>query len=404
MGLTVGMCGMGKLGLPVALAIEAAGHVVKGYDVMPDPSQHIKKRWSPNVEVHVPELLAETRIEMVEEPIELMACDLVFLSIQTPHDERFDGTHLLTEETRDFDYSYLIQAIQDLADYEGVLAVISTCLPGTYTRLIQPLPKRCKYVYTPQFIAMGTVIDDYRFPEFNLIGVEDPEAAELLERFCASINDAPNLLTDITTAEGIKVSYNTWITAKTVIANTWGEIAAKTGMNVDDLCTAWGLSTKRILNPRYMRPGMSDGGGCHPRDNIALSDLAKRLDLSHDLFRDLMQARQDTETWHARQAMEAAGDHDLPLILLGRAFKPGVQIESGSAAILMANILTALGAEFEHHEDLDELPVAVYFIATDHPKYRSYEFPAGSVIINPAANSTPEVRWDTSTTPPGSTW
>lgn len=110
---------------------------------------------------------------------------------------------------------------------------------------------------------MGTVLEDYLNPEFNLIGVESEEAADKLEAFYSTINEAPPVRTDITTAEGIKVSYNTWITAKTVIANAWGELAEKTGMDFDDIKRAWDLSGKRLISTRYMNAGMSDGGGCH---------------------------------------------------------------------------------------------------------------------------------------------
>src|SRR5690606_21623975 len=139
------------------------------------------------------------------------------------------------------------------------------------------------YAYTPQFIAMGTVLDDYLHPEFNLIGVDDPVAAVTLESFYATINDALPVITDVTTAEGIKVSYNAWLTAKTVIANAWGEMCERLGMDFDAMFEAWSLSRDRLISPRYMKAGMSDGGGCHPRDNIAMSWLANEVEMSYNL-------------------------------------------------------------------------------------------------------------------------
>ena len=41
-----------------------------------------------------------------------------------------------------------------------------------------------------------------------------------------------------------------------------------------------------------MKAGMGDGGGCHPRDNIALRYMAKELDLGYDLFDSIMGARE----------------------------------------------------------------------------------------------------------------
>ena len=57
--------------------------------------------------------------------------------------------------------------------------------------------------------------------------------------------------------------------------------------------------TKRLLSPAYLRGGMGDGGGCHPRDNIALSWLAREVDLSYDLFEALMVCRERQTEWLA---------------------------------------------------------------------------------------------------------
>jgi UDPglucose 6-dehydrogenase len=55
-----------------------------------------------------------------------------------------------------------------------------------------------------------------------------------------------------------------------------------------------------------MSAGMSDGGGCHPRDNIALSWLAEKAGMSHNIWDDLMTAREDYEAWHCEVALEIA--------------------------------------------------------------------------------------------------
>jgi UDPglucose 6-dehydrogenase len=387
----IGFIGLGKLGLPVALAIESRGHQVAGYDINPEVANYVENKYYPFQEIGIEELLENTKLKVVNSVLQIARdTDIIFLPVQTPHEARFEGTQRLPEERADFDYDFLKAAITDVVEacktlkVKRTLVVISTCLPGTFKRELKPLLNEyVDYVYSPQFIAMGQVIDDYLNPEFNLIGVESEKAADQLEKFYKTINDAPNVRTDITTAEGIKVSYNTWITAKTVIANAWGELSDKLGMNFDDIYKAWSLSTKRLISPRYMKAGMGDGGGCHPRDNIALSHLASEVGLSHNIFEDLMEAREDFEDYHARQAMEASKKSGLPLVILGRSFKPETQIETGSPAILMANLLKEYGYPFEHVEDLPEYKKAVYFIATNHERYKDIDFPEGSVLIIP---------------------
>lgn len=390
--MRVGVCGMGKLGLPVALAINSKGHEVTGYDVSPLPGEYLENKEIPYQEEGLQPLLDRNYVRFTPSLGMLVArSDIIFVPVQTPHDPKYEGTTRIPDDRKDFDYTYLEQAVGDISETAKelgkrvTLAVISTCLPGTYERDIKPLTNEyVDYVYTPQFIAMGTVLDDYLNPEFNLIGVESEEAADQLEHFYATINSAPNIRTDITTAEGIKVSYNTWITAKTVIANAWGELAHRTGMNFDDIKRAWDVSTKRIHSPKYTDSGMSDGGGCHPRDNIAMSWLANEVGMSHNLWEDLMAAREDFEEWHADLAADLSKAQRLPLIIMGRSFKPETNIETGSASVLMSNILEEKGVTHQQYEDLAGLPQpAVYFIGTKHERYNDITFPKGSVVIDP---------------------
>lgn len=386
--MNIGMCGLGKLGLPVALAIESKGHEVYGYDIRPEPYQYLEARQIPYQEEGLQPLLDNHHVNTVHTMRELvMNSDIVFVPVQTPHQPKFEGATPVPEERADFDYDHIKSAVRDISrtasslGKQTTLAVISTCLPGTYEREIkQWTTDEIDYVYTPQFIAMGTVLDDYLNPEFNLIGVESEEAAEKLGEFYRTINDAPHIETDITTAEGIKVSYNTWITAKTVIANMWGEIAAKTGMNFSDIKRAWDASERRLWSTRYTDAGMSDGGGCHPRDNIAMSWFADEIGLSSNFFDDMMAARDEYERWHAEIATDYATMNDHQLVILGRAFKPETNIETGSASRLMSSFVEI---DHLHVEDMEELVPATYFIGTKHERYADYQFPRGSVVLDP---------------------
>lgn len=389
--MKVGVLGLGKLGMPVALAIESRGHQVCGYDINPDVKTYLDGRQIPYREEGLQPLLDQHRIEWCDSIGAVVdRSDIVFIATQTPHGPQYEGVTPLSRTRADFDYSYLKTSVYEAAKAcaesasPKTVVVISTCLPGTFERdIARLLNDKVDYAYSPLFIAMGSVLSDYLYPEFNLVGVRSERAADRLEEFFATINNAPCVRTDITTAEGIKVSYNTIITAKTVIANAWGELSERLGMNFDDIKKAWDLSTKRLLSARYLDAGMSDGGGCHPRDNIALSWLADEVGMSHNLWDDLMSAREEYEAWHAEVAMEAALGHRLPLVVLGRAFKPETDLETGSAAMLMVEILRRQGMRLLHVNDLDHLVPAVYFIATKNERYRSYAFPPGAIVIDP---------------------
>ena len=94
-------------------------------------------------------------------------------------------------------------------------------------------------------------------------------------------------------AECIKIFYNTFISAKISLVNMIQDVSIKLGnINVDVVTDALKHSTQRIMGPKYMTAGMGDGGACHPRDNIALRFLAKKLNLGYDLFDAIMDSRE----------------------------------------------------------------------------------------------------------------
>ena len=133
------------------------------------------------------------------------------------------------------------------------------------------------------------------------------------------------------------MAYNTFIGMKIAFANTMMEICHKTGADVDAVSDAMSLATERLISGRYLRGGMGDGGGCHPRDNIAMSWLAGELDLSYDFFDSLMKCREEQTMWLANLIKEElqGNDHLNEVIILGQAFKEETNLTVGSPATLL---------------------------------------------------------------------
>jgi len=395
--MNVGFIGLGKLGLPCALAIEAyGGHQVYGFELSETTCQNIHNRFLPYREVGAQELLDQTHLKLCEVDEVVCECDLVFVAVQTPHEPKFEGVTPLPEERADFDYSYLRQAVSTVAEEANrlqrkiTLVVISTVLPGTMAQEIKPLLN--PYVslcYNPFFIAMGTTIQDFMHPEFVLLGSEDSEAERLIKSFYDTLHDAKVVSMSIESAELTKVAYNTFIGMKIVFANTLMEICHGTSANVDDVTNALCLATKRLISPKYLRAGMGDGGGCHPRDNIAMSYLARQRGLSHDLFESLMRARERQTAWLADLAITESRSSGLPIVILGLAFKPETNLTVGSPALLLRQLLATRGVEARAYdpyvtseEAIPDKP-AVYIVATQHPQFASFLYPTGSVVLDP---------------------
>jgi len=252
------------------------------------------------------------------------------------------------------------------------------------------LNNKVKLCYNPFFIAMGTTMHDYLNPEFVLFGVEDLDAAKKAEEFYKTITSATFFKTSIKNAELIKVAYNTFIGMKIVFANVLMEICQKTGADVDEVTDALKLANDRLISGKYFTGGMGDGGACHPRDNIALSWLSRKLNLSFDWFENIMLAREKQTEWLA-DLME---EYDLPKVILGTSYKPESNLEIGSASLLLKNILEKRGhkvIKYDPYVDSDTAnniknrfkEPCVFLIGTKHPDFINFGFPEGSVIIDP---------------------
>jgi UDPglucose 6-dehydrogenase len=401
----IGFVGLGKLGMPVALAMSMKGHDVMGYDV--DPRKMQKETFphrevGPNGESSIEPLLRRSDLKFGSLTQIVRHAEIIFVAVQTPHDPRYEGVTRLPKERVDFDYRYLSEAVHNLASAiqangkDKIVIIISTVLPGTIRRQILPLiNSRVRLCYNPFFIAMGSTIRDFYDPEFVLFGLRDEEARSKAKEFYGTIHSKPFYETTIENAELIKVAYNTYISMKVCFANTLMEISHNIpGCDVDEVTGALALATSRLLSPRYMQGGMGDGGACHPRDNIALSWLAKQLELSFDWFEGVMVCREKQTEWLAdlieKQHMWR-GYKSRIVGLYGRSFKSGTNLIVGSPATLLANILRERRFDVRMYDPyIDEggCPFTwpgVYFIATNHAAFGQpdWYFPPGSVVIDP---------------------
>lgn len=403
--MKIGFMGLGKLGLPCALATEEAGHEVVGFDPSEAVQGYVRDKKIPYREEGAPERLVNSKIRCVDVAELVSFSDIIFVAVQTPHDPLYEGISRIPETRVDFDYSYLIQACRALDEeiekqgQDKVVVVISTVLPGTMDTYVKPhLSSHFKLCYNPFFIAMGTTIHDFTHPEFVLFGVDDEKAAQKAEEFYKTIHSRPFYKTAIKNAELIKVSYNTFISMKIAFVNNLMEVCHHTGADVDAVTDALKLGTERLVSPKYLSGGMGDGGGCHPRDNIALSWLSRKLGVRYDWSEAVMMAREKQTDFLADlvEKYRVKGDFPLPVIILGKAFKEQTNLVVGSPSVLLKNILNERGIDVDMYDpwidnalDKEMNPffgmgmIACYFIGTHHKEFLKYKFPKGSVVIDP---------------------
>jgi len=399
--MKIGFIGVGKLGMPCALGINMKGHDVLCYDVVKECMQKDvfpHREIGPNGEKSIEPLLQNSSLKFGSIEDIVKETEIIFVAVQTPHSEKYEGITRIPDERVDFEYKYLIECIKKLSECvdkngeDKIVIIISTVLPGTIRKHILPImTNKIKLCYNPYFIAMGTTMQDFYNPEFVLFGVHDDNAAKKAEEFYKTIHDRPFYKTTIESAELIKVAYNTFISSKIAIVNTLMEICHHIhGADVDDITNALKIATDRIISTKYLTAGMGDGGGCHPRDNIALSWLSNELGLSYNWFDGIMRARENQTAWLADLIAKEFDKGNKKVIILGKAFKPETNLTVGSPSILLKNILLEKGINAEMYDPyIDEHKFdtskqrAIYFIGTKHNDFVNYKFASGSTVIDP---------------------
>ncbi len=367
--MKIGFIGVGKLGKEAA-EVMAEKHNVIGYDV---------KQVEPE------------NFEMVS-TIEEVCKDreLIFIAVPTPHHPDYDGRYPTSHlPNKDFDYSIVNNVLDEVNKYtnkEQLVVLISTVLPGTIRREFIDRLSNTRFIYNPYLIAMGTVKWDMVNPEMVIIGTQDGsltgDAELLLDFYRTFIVDGTRY--EVGTwdeAEAIKIFYNTFISTKVALVNMMQDVAERSGnMNVDVVTQALERSTYRITGKTYMKAGMGDGGGCHPRDNIALRYMAEELGLGYDLFDAIMRAREVQAKNMADKLVEISKENNLPIIILGQSYKPDVHYLDGSSSILTAHYIKEHGIvpEFDQPH-----PYKAVYLLGHMGKHHDYKFPKGSIVVDP---------------------
>lgn len=368
--MKIGFIGVGKLGKDAAEVMYESGHDVLGYDV---------------------KTMSETKINMTTSIMDVCKHgEIIFIAVPTPHHPDYDGRNPTSHlPNKDFDYSIVKEVLTEVNKHtskEQLVVLISTVLPGTIRREFINLCDNFRFIYNPYLIAMGTVKWDMVNPEMIIIGTEDGsftgDAKILLDFYKTFIKEGTRY--EVGTwdeAEGIKIFYNTFISTKVALVNMIQDVAEKIGnMNVDVVTGALERSTYRILGPAYMKAGMGDGGGCHPRDNIALRYMAEKLDLKYDLFDAIMEAREKQAMNMANKLVLLSEEYNLPIVILGKSYKPDVEYVDGSSSILVGHYVEKTNNKVEY--DL-ERPIPAIYLLGHYGKHHDYDFPKGSVVLDP---------------------
>ncbi len=352
--------GLGKLGSCMAAAFASRGFDVIGVDVNTRTVDLVGRGEAPVVETGLADMLRDNRQR---------------LRATTSHDEAIDQTDATfvivptpSDANGSFSTQYAAWAFQELgaslrkkAGKPHLFVMTSTVLPGACRDVLVPTLEKASglkagrdfgFCYSPEFIALGSVIRDFLNPDFTLVGEWDAPSGAALEAIYKRVllNGAPCRRMSVENAELAKVSLNAYVTLKITFANMLAEACAKLpGGDVDAVTQALGFD--RRIGSRYLRGGSSFGGPCFPRDNRALAHALGELGVPQDLP---LTTDRLNETWIDRTTdrvafLVPAGS---TVTLLGLSYKPASPVLEASASLALAERLSSRGFRVVAHDPL----------------------------------------------------
>lgn len=353
---TITIVGVGYVGLPLAMALSAAGFRVFGLDNSAARVAELAAGSSPITDVPSAELaeqLATGRFTPTQDPVVLKESDVAIICVPTP----------LTPHKHP-DTRFIESAAQTIASAlrPGMLVILeSTTYPGTTTELIRPLLEKSglvaghdfHLVFSPERVDPGnTQYSVANTPK--VLGGLTPACTELAAQMYASIS-GPEFVVRVsspTEAEFVKLLENTFRSVNIALVNELSQLAHRMGVNIWEVIDAAATKPYGFM-PFYPGPGV--GGHCIPVDPYYLLWKAREYHF-HTKFIELSaETNANMPAYVLNQVfriLNRVGKSLLGarILALGVTFKPNINDNRNSPAMSVLELLADKGANLRYHD------------------------------------------------------
>lgn len=359
MGKVYSIIGLGKLGASMAAAIASKGHDVIGVDINQNAVELLNAGHAPVQETDLEETIVANKQYLkatLSHEEAILNSDLSFVIVPTPSNEK--GAFSLQYAA--WAFRKIGHALASKDAYHNVV-LTSTVLPGSMRYGLLPIlekesGKTCGkdfgLCYSPEFIALGSVIHNFLNPDFTLVGEFDETSGSLLEAAYAGImsNNPPCQRMSLENAELTKIALNTFVTTKIAYANMLSDLCERIpGGDVDVVCGAIGLDQR--IGRKYLKGALGYGGPCFPRDNVALSFISKELGTKAALAETTDKLNRSLAEKYINK-LRTVIKPGITVAVLGLAYKPASHVIEESQGIMMAKAVSNIGARVVSYDPL----------------------------------------------------
>jgi len=205
--------------------------------------------------------------------------------------------------------------------------------------------------YNPEFIALGSVINDMTYPDMHLIGESSTWAGDVVESALRSVvkKEVPAMRMNLLEAELVKISINNYVTMKISFANMLLQCAKGLGdLDIDVVTDAIGLDSR--IGRKYLKAAAPYGGPCFPRDTRALGALYSDLGLDQSLSKATEEINLQHIDFICDQILQNTKQGDV-VGIAGLSYKMGTPVTEESPGLRIYLRLLELGIKVEFWDD-----------------------------------------------------
>jgi UDP-N-acetyl-D-mannosaminuronic acid dehydrogenase len=251
--LKINIIGLGYIGLPTALMLTKEDFEIVGTDFNYELISKLKNKTMRFSENGMEELFEEACNRNFRFTTEYEEADVYIVAVPTPYiksSKKVDASHVVDAVTK----------ILEVCPENSTIVIESTVSPGTIDRYIRPLIDECKRVnlaHAPERIIPGKIIYELK-NNSRIIGVDSEETGNLIKTIYQSFCEGSIIITNIRTAEMIKVVENTYRDINIAFANELTKICREAELDVYEI-----IRTAN-MHPRVniLTPGPGVGGHC----------------------------------------------------------------------------------------------------------------------------------------------
>ena len=352
---TIGIVGLGYVGLPLMYTFHQKGMPVIGYDIDQSKISNIETG-TPYIK-HLGQdmmqaLAASDNCDATTDFSRLKEADAILLCVPTP-----------LNQYREPDMSYVISTTETVAHHlrEGQLVILeSTTYPGTTEEVMIPLLEKHSGLIAGKdfYVAYSPEREDPGNPNFNtakipkVVGGHGEDALKLALALydTAIVQTVP--VSDTKTAEAVKITENVFRSVNIALVNELKVVYAKMGIDVHEVLDA--ADTKPFGFMKFT-PGPGLGGHCIPIDPFYLTWKAREFQENTRFIELAGEINTHMPEYVVEQTTKALNSHKKAvngskILLVGLAYKPNVDDMRESPTFELFHLLEELGAEVAYYD------------------------------------------------------